>query len=205
MSETLYRQVMREGVDEWMAEEKYARAACAIRSQILSGTWPEQYIDVFFQKFSRSPMDFVDVHCFAQIHYSMKIGKICSARIETGKYPSYDKDIEYNNGVLSSLFEPFYGKFIGGTGGCDGYIGWKKPLIMSQEIQDGRGGTTGLNCTIDPDKLPLEVGYTDSTTTLFHLIEGDGLARWPYGSSEIWLLYLLDREWFRGDLNKVEL
>jgi hypothetical protein len=36
--------------------------------------------------------------------------------------------------------------------------------------------------------VPLEIGYTDTQTTYMHLVYGNGLARWAYGSKNVVLL-----------------
>lgn len=46
--------------------------------------------------------------------------------------------------------------------------------------------------------LPLEVGQTHIKTTLRHLLESGGVARWPYGDDHVTLLVL--REEYREEL-----
>jgi hypothetical protein len=36
--------------------------------------------------------------------------------------------------------------------------------------------------------IPLEIGHTDASRTWLHLVESGALARWPYGSTRLFVL-----------------
>ena len=40
----------------------------------------------------------------------------------------------------------------------------------------------------EPTFMPLEIGHTNPETTVWHLAETGGIARWPYGHDKITLL-----------------
>jgi hypothetical protein len=39
-----------------------------------------------------------------------------------------------------------------------------------------------------PSSVPLEIGHTDPATTIWHLWEEGGVARWPYAHADITVL-----------------
>lgn len=85
---------------------------------------------------------------------------------------------------LKRLEPPFVASFRGRTEDFDGFFSWDEPLSIMKQ----RGAIT----YVPPRKVPLEIGYTQGVTTLLHIQQRGGIARWPYGSSLISVLLTLD-------------
>ena len=83
---------------------------------------------------------------------------------------------------------PFYAQFIpekGRGARGDGFLEWDRPIALK------RLGYSSV-WPLSPGHAPLEVGYTQPCTTLFHLMDDRSLARWPYGSKLIYLMKVQD-------------
>ncbi len=135
------------------------------------------WANVIVQKWN-DEYDVFDAHCFLEVWSKIQLHEIACIPIGPVPQPKSDKDIEFNNGVVSSLAFPFTGEFVGGTGEDDGCISWSEPLNAGPKFR----------VPILPGVLPLEVGYTTGWTTIRHLFYEKGVARWPYQSERIYLL-----------------
>ncbi len=143
-----------------------------------------EYQDSIFQLFHQSRFDIYNAYSFMRVHSAMMSGEILSLRIHIGSTPFPDKAEAENNEILASLQYPFGAKFTGGLYLNDGYFEWAETLEFGQKLLcDG----TEYKRQVPPACVPLEVGYTKPSTTLFHIMESGALARWPYGSEWIHL------------------
>lgn len=78
----------------------------------------------------------------------------------------------------------------------DGWLSWSNPIKLGMFVPGhecpGGPGCEGAWAHIEPQPaprgVPLEIGSTDTMTTYMHLLEGVGVARWPYGSERVVLL-----------------
>jgi hypothetical protein len=155
------------------------------------------YLASILQKHVRSRddlYDLYDAYYFALVHTGLCRGRILSAQVVVGQMPSMDRDLARNNPVLSSLPFPFSSPGVrGGTGGNDGSLEWRESVRFGQITHNGiEGGKY-----VDPMMVPLEVGYTDGSTTVKHLIESRALARWPLFSERIYIFYVDDEDLWR--------
>ena len=135
-------------------------------------------------------MTIVDAYAFGEVHAGIMLGNIVMAKICLGFEPGRDKDIDGNNEKLKKIFSPFSGKFWGGTQGEDGRIDISGEIDLS-----GKNIETNKKISIKTSgSFPLEVGYTSAVKTFFSLCAEGGvgrLARWPYGSPDIYLLMMV--------------
>jgi len=142
-------------------------------------------LSVFGQHFRG--FDLVDAMIFSRLHTRMCNGEILSAEIEVGHEPVADRYEKENNEFLKSLPYPFSAKFLNGPGGyCDGWFYWEKPVFVGVKKPDD---DKIIEEQLMPRYCQLEVGYTQLSRTFFHLFEEGCLARWPYHSNIITLLY----------------
>jgi hypothetical protein len=142
-------------------------------SRMNEGFWSQWYLDMIFQHFMG--FDFYDAYLFACIH-----AEICQrytiTEIPLGFGPRGDRFEKENNELLAKLPEGYSGRFIGGKGYSDGSIRVSYPILPTTKE--------------DPHIFPLEVGYTKIDTTWEHLfMRSQQLARWPYNSKSVFLIY----------------
>jgi hypothetical protein len=145
--------------------------------------------DIFGDLFYATALDNIELDALATILVWIDGGLLTACRIQVGNTPGYDRDVEYNNQCIKHMPAPFSGCFKGGDGGDnDGQIRWNAPVNLNM-IVNGTEYKTVLSPETIPDRAPLEVGYTNYSTSYQHLIEEGALARWAYGSEDIYLLH----------------
>lgn len=103
-------------------------------------------------------------------------------QIEVSRPPYPDRELEKNRAVVGNLPHPFSAEVINGSqAGGDGFLMWSEtPQHYLDEV-----GWEPLNHSV-----PLEIGYCRPETLIYHIIDYGGFARWPYGSSWIWIFQL---------------
>lgn len=114
--------------------------------------------------------------------------KIASRRILIGCEPFADAEVEKNQQALQQIEEPVSATFWGGTQNEDGV------LTICREISAEFIGLNAPSPIPIQGSYPLEVGYTNPQKTLHYLRTGPGLARWPYGSQDIYVMHVIDGE-----------
>jgi hypothetical protein len=193
---TVYRQAVKKTVDDLVCDNpEWARLLIATLKDIKSKTvYPQSYVDVLGQVFRG--LDIYDAWCFLQIHSNVKMGMLGFFQVETGQEPSNDKDIEHNNGVMSALHYPFSGCFSGGLSDySDGNFYVDAPVNAQVEQQGQRGFVIAeFPKTNHTNQIPLEVGYQAFEKTWMNLFSEQGvIARWPYYSTKITVIFRTDR------------
>lgn len=174
-------------VAEVIRDPKAAQILSLIHQRLVTGFYQEEWQDIIFQNF-REPVDIVCAHDFAQVWAMLQGGEIVTCQIQA-EPPHRDAFIAENNELLTHLPFPFEAEFIGGLGDDDGTLEWKAPIEMSAV---GRALGASFTRIVKPRGIPLEVGYTSATTTLFHLNQSGAVARWPYGHKFITALVMTD-------------
>lgn len=186
-------------VSEELCNPKIAACYCDILNRMRNGFY--ETVDIVVQKHARAgDYNLEDAWCFGQVHTLICTGKIVRADIFVGSEPRADRDIEYNNSIVSSLYGGFSGEFWGGAWGTDGYIKVNSPIEFGSVAFDGEVERISSIIVSDWD-FPLEVGYVNGATTITRLIEQRSIARWPYGDEWIHLLRLIDDDIFSVKLS----
>jgi hypothetical protein len=178
-----YHDAFKHGIDQSFDEEPSSLAVYwKILGEMNAGVYRRGYVDVVVQRALDQPYDIYDAWVFAQVHCMSKAGDIQILRVELGHEPASDKAIAKNNSALVAMPTPFHGTFDGGPGDFDGEVTWAEPILV--------GGTRW-----EPGQVPLEVGTTRCATTWLHLCRYRWLARWPYGSTDIYILQWKHEAW----------
>ena len=196
MGISTHKRAVMEVVDHLMAESRELRECLFDYQQKLhAGFFSQSYVDAVLQKWNRRGYDIHDAYAFCQVHRQLCSGSIASTRVYIGATPRADKEIAYNNSVVrgneNSLF---FGEFWGALADDDGYITWSKPLefeVTKCSLTDDTIERSSV--LIEPRRLPLEVGTTEGSRTMVHLAFEGGLARWPYGSEELYVYVVIDK------------
>lgn len=151
-----------------------------------TGYWSDQYVNSIGQKHHKG-ITLLDAWAFLEVHADLHTGKLALLYIPLGETPYPDRAVTQNQSCLDGLPLPFSAQFIpqsGGSADDDGVFKWSRPIRMIQHplSPDRRA------CIAKPRTVPLEVGTTEFTKTLLHA-RTTGVARWPYDSDNITLLY----------------
>jgi hypothetical protein len=126
----------------------------------------------------RGKYDSVDAFCFAQIVGMFAGGKIVRFSMPMPEGAPSDSDAAAINAGLESISAACESEFWGGKDDCDGGVRLRRDVV---------GVVCGANLELREAVVkagtwfPLEVGYTEMSRSLAHLLQHGGLARSPYG------------------------
>lgn len=95
----------------------------------------------------------------------------------------------------------FSAEFRGGLGDNDGHFETLSSLAATRHVQ-GQDACAFQTVLLKPHWYPLEVGSSAVGTTVMHILAEGGLARWPYGTTSLYIFHLL-REGDENDPPKV--
>lgn len=157
-----------------------------IASRMNAGYYDQAQIDTVVQNhFERAPFTVYEAYCFGSVMADVGEGRVLLAEIPlTGRALPND-NIGDNQRLLDGLPLPFYGVFHGNMDDSDGHIGWSTPLRFGR-IMTGEGLRTEV---VPAFKVPLEVGTTHAWTTWYHLAFNFGVARIPYNSDKMTIMF----------------
>jgi hypothetical protein len=146
--------------------------------------------------------------CYA-VHYRLISPYMTSqSAVETRETPHPDARRRENGAILTNLHPPYVAEvyqYQDDPSRGDGILRWTQPirvltstdtsLIIERRTKTCREKDLILDMmrTLPPGQVPLEIGYTKASKTLFHLLHDGGVARWPYGQQEIRLWVTLIR------------
>ena len=190
--------------NEALQDPEWASLLGQILARMSTGFYDQKLVDVILQK-HRTGYDIYDAYSFSQVYAGIIHGEIATAEIEIGKMPYADKLIKENNDALTNLDHctiltdsengktkevgsVFRAEFWGGLKDSDGYLEWLLPIELCRQSEN-----VVEKVVASPRRLELEVGYTQGNRTVFHLALERGLARWPYNSSVITILVVIDK------------
>lgn len=161
------------------------------RTRLRHHYWGSEYEDAIGQPLlSVRPGQ---IASFATVHSGIAGGTIGRFLVRAGGVPRSDASRAENAELLADLPSPF-GAFVAPGQGTsthgDGRLEWIEPVEV-----DVPSGTV----TLAPRSVPLEIGTSQSSRTLLHLLEEQGVARWPYGHDWITILVALGQPFARPD------
>jgi hypothetical protein len=156
-------------------------AAAPDRKPVIEAAYeaaPREWRAFTFQHSTRGP-NLADKEVVAEMLASYTAGRLAFFFIEIGETPGPNEDADGNSDKLADLPHPVRAVFDRDMNAlaldCDGYVVWDEPV---------KAITCDDTITIEPGGAPLEVGYMPSGKAAYGL-RNTGLARWPYGSTEI--------------------
>ena len=127
--------------------------------------------------------DWYDAAGLIEVGRRLQAGWWVTFSVLVSAEPGRDKDEDGNNAKLLALPSPFAAAFAGGRGDNDGRFAWTETI----EVDHDMGGGHRMKVRCPPAQVPLEVRRTEPETTLWHLLEQGGVARWPYKSERVTL------------------
>ena len=171
-------------VDEVFKDGEALRIAHGYLMNMSRGFYNQELVDAVVQKYINR-YDIYDAYTFMQIWGLLGTGHCLHCKIYINETPDSDKETESNNLKLKNLPHPFYGEFEGGPGDDDGILGWSDEIDIKTEWDEKYSCNYKVGITV-----PLEVGYTEAFTTLFHICHSGGVARWAYQSKFVYLFLI---------------
>ena len=128
-------------------------------------------------------------------HVDVCRGDILRTKVRAASDPSGDRFREENARALADLPHPFtaYVSESQHGGDCDGWLEWSEPVEASVCTEEtfvdvsGRSGNVQVITTVEPMRVPLEIGSTLPSRTRLHMVESHGVARWPYGHDWVYV------------------
>lgn len=161
-----------------------------IRNKLKSGFYSEEMVDFVFQapcnarRWGGHEPSIEDAYCFISVWDHMLSGELCFFHVEVGDEPFADSARQRNAEVLSSLEPLFTATVYNGLCDSDGWFKWNDEIVgITTVIRDNK--QVASKHTLCPRSVPLEIGTTRAPRTLAHLRSEGGLARWPYGSTDL--------------------
>lgn len=179
-------------------EPQLAATAAEVRTRLLDGGfYASDFVDASFQKWERERevVTLIEAFGFALMwtHYQMGDIAYCSVPVPSG--PGPDREIEFNQSVLDQLprgFRATYSPERGRSADSDGSFTFEKSIGLWRTYRTGpdeeRDSRDEQWYFGDDRTIALEVGTTSVSKTLYHLRQGRGVARWPYGRDKILVL-----------------
>jgi hypothetical protein len=129
------------------------------------------------------------VAAYSRVHHMVATGKVAKLTIPVDASPGRDADREGNQRRLTEGLPPeFTAKvYAGNSHDGDALLSWPQEAVMPWI--DGYGNESERPLCAWTNSAPLEIGHTDASRTFLHLTEDGIVARWPYGSDDIWLFF----------------
>lgn len=195
----------------FVKQPESALIAYTCLNKIRSGFFDRAWVDVVMQPYWRTGyISAYDAWIFALVNAEHHSGNLLISIIDLDEMPFGDGFTQENQGISDNLSDVHWhlcdgkgdrlidcpaGMLAGGfTGGDtmpgDGFISWTRPLEACAPYSAELHEETQVQY-IPPSTAVLEVGYTAAATTFCHLSTSGSLARWPYGSRQIWILHPL--------------
>jgi hypothetical protein len=156
--------------------------------KIYRGFFDPAYVAIVVDRWGDA-LTFGDVYSFVRVHSALSSGQALMTQVDVGAQPRLDKYVKENNTLLQALPYPFSAEFWGGKADDDGVLTWSEAIEASARLADGSEKVR----MISPGTAPLEVGHTNGFTTLRHLSLGRRLARWPYDSTTITVIHMVEK------------
>lgn len=130
--------------------------------------------------------DIYDAYCMSQIWTWLQSGWLGHAQINVRAVPKADADRDANQKVLTKELAGQF-RFVSPDHTGDGDLRWVVPIQLAKTVE-----STTTFVTVGPAAVALEIGFARSERTYGHLATEMGLARWPYDSQHVLLLYWVD-------------
>ena len=135
----------------------------------------KEWVEVVFQKLEHKNNSMTDAAVFASVWTEIQLGNLFVLRLPVGCCPSSDDQVQANSDALEALAFPFTCKLWGRNFEQDGFLEWNVSILAGSS----KAGEALFPIEISRGKSPLEIGYTDSSTTFAHLKQNRCLARPP--------------------------
>ena len=176
--DNVYHQSAKDAIHRQIAiDSNWAAAAVEYIKLLDEVYWGQPWQDVIFQSNRESQTTIYDAIGFGFIHAMLCEGKVGILKIELPDTPHSNSSVMENKKLVNTLPEPFSAEYFGKSADADGHFRWTDTLMLQSK--------DGNQVAVTPRHIPLEIGTTNVWTTWGHLSYHGGVARVPYGSSDI--------------------
>lgn len=174
---------------EHALEDGEGDALAAVMAKARSGTWPQSFIDAFYDR-AWGGRDLGQTYSFAKLLAYLAAGEVGLCSLEVGETPHRDSARWENAASLLELPTPFVASvdLEQNCGDDDGELRWDETVRFTRWV----GREQDDNATAYRESAPLEIGSSAASRTLLHLQEEGAVARWPYDSDRIWIAARLE-------------
>jgi hypothetical protein len=195
-STSLHKDAAEAELQTFLKDREGINALSVYTRRFQEGSWDQHYLDVVGQYDRREEGwdSLAQVTAFMLVHHLLMNGNVAEAEVGTrGKRPQSDACREGNASALARVPRPFAAEvdMEQYCGPQDGVLSWTTPIEVAAStgvpyIAPGeRPSPVQVKKLIPPGSVPLEIGTTNASSTLWHLRHDGGVARWPYGHDTI--------------------
>jgi hypothetical protein len=198
---SLHETSARNALQTWMSNPELASVLAEMMQRLSVGEFEDWYTAAICQDFRRTPAAWPmeQVLMFTQMHMDIISGKIGRTELGLWDQPREDSERAANQAALDELPEPFEGYVDPDQYGAegDGLLRWTEPIQVevttgqSRQSASGRQAPVTRVVELEPGQVPLEIGTTMASRTRSHVLQGPGVARWPYGFDRIMVFHNL--------------
>jgi hypothetical protein len=178
--------VFRESIDEQAVDNPdFAHALFVGLTRLKKGEFSREIVDVVLQK-EDGEYNIYDAYGVGSMYASLQRGEAAVTFLDVPDVPRRDRNRDENDRILKHVRRSFTADFYGGPGDEDGFVDWQDGEIfftVADEKQEALRLKAGT--------VPLEVGTTEVSRTLLHLVQELGLARWPYGHKVVHVIKMI--------------
>jgi hypothetical protein len=196
---TLHERMAGSLLDQMLYSPSAAQALAQTRQDLRGDRIPAAYRDRIGQTLRRAAYwPPVQAAAFLRVHTGLMSGEFAVSLLEVGEIPLADAARGANAERLKRLHPAFSARLNADQAGADadGELCWTQAIraqrstgSTSTQTDAGRTRAEIGPCEIPPGCVPLEVGATLPSRTLLHLVKHGGVARWPYESTVVALLW----------------
>ena len=177
----VYHQSAMDAIHRQMASDSNWAVTAIEYVQLLDELfWGQPWQDVIYQSNRDSQTTIYDAIGLGFIHAMLCEGKVGVLKMELPDTPHSNSSVMENKRLVETLPEPFCAQYFGNSADADGHLAWTDTLMFQSK--------DGNQDEVTPRQIPLEIGTTNVWTTWGHLTYHGGVARVPYGSSDIHVL-----------------
>ncbi len=186
MALEVYARGWRERVDREMASDPdYVAGLHEVLQGLNSArTDPPALHGVVSQPWGKKRFDWYDAAGMYEVALHLQAGLCVALRVDLGQRPGRDREEATNQAKLDTLPAPFNAWCASGNADDDGRLEWASEIGVAHEVDGGER----IVVAYPPSGVPIEIGYTEPETTVFHLVRDGGVARWPYGHESMTVL-----------------
>ncbi|MFD1278028.1 hypothetical protein ACFQ51_56770 [Streptomyces kaempferi] len=186
-------------LDRLLTRETTAAALVRTRNRLADGNhFTPGFVSAVGQMHRATPGRWPvhQVAAFLDIHAAVGAGRYAMVQVGVGTEPRSDADRTANAQALSDLPVPFVAELDVEQNAADedGTLSWTEEIIVTRSTgvpytaACASRETVTIPTVMPSYRVPLEVGTTKPSRTLLHLEEDGGVARWAYGSQDLYVL-----------------
>jgi len=193
---SLHRTAAEADYQDFLKDADGLKALSVFAKRFEEGSWDQRYLDCIGQYDPRAEgwKSRAEMTAMMLVHHHLMQGYVAEVELTTyGKTPRLDRSRQANAEALMELPRPFIASVDMEQSGApeDGTLRWAEPIRVQVStavpyIAPGRRpAPVYVVRELPPGKVPLEIGTTDASTTMWHFRFDGGVARWPYGHDRI--------------------